>query len=1538
MTRTIAPSILLIFIAITSFFVTGNVLAQTLPSTGLVLHYDAQDIDGDDDLLDQPSNGSAITTWVNKSSSDDAIATGGNEPTFDANGLNSNGAVSFDGINDLFTIADSDDLNTEATTNEISLAIVLETGANIDTNRIIYEQGGGARGYSFVIQDNHIFAGVWNNAEWDVGHQYKSVDLGAVTANTTYFITIVQSSSSGVDATNTLSIYLNGSLASSVNHVDPQSAHGGDIGLGRVNGGTVLPADDVVGNNANTDYYQGVIGEFLIWKSALSATEINELNTYFLDRWSIQTSPALDLNGLASNGQNYATQFSEGGVPANIANSGSASITDIESTYLSQMTFKVAGILDGTNEIFNINGTDIVLTTNAVTTIPAANSLPKMQSTISAGTGADAGKQIVLLESVDAGDNVIDLSITDAQSILRGITYTNNEPLVSIDTGVRDIEITATDTESNESAVVNCEMDVITGAPALDLNGPVAAGGNYSTSYVNLATENISDATATLTAGNSVQSLELFLAVQDMNLENFNISGVAYDISTNFSYTDMDASPELSLVDIDITVSEVLTGLNAGKQSVLIEPVGGIATAAEMQELLRNITYQHLAGSFSTEDRIVGVVTTDIIPLSSSQVNTTLDIATPPVNSVPGTQSTEANTLLSITNISCSDADGDLNNVRLEAKSLGVLDVTISGGVVRTGNGVDIMILTGTEIDINATLASLTYTSVITTGNEILEVTATDDLSATDIDEITISINPPPLSGLVLHYDAQDIDGDGDFTDQPVDGSNVTPWTNQSSSDNAIAAGGNEPTFSTTGLGANGAISFDGTNDFFIIANSTELNEEATTEEISLAIVLETGASVGGDQIIYEQGGATRGYSFVIQGGHIYAGVWNIAEWDVGHQYKSVDLGAVSINTTYFITIVQNSSSGVDATNTLSIYLNGSLSSSVSHVDPQSAHGDGIALGYVNTGTVLPADNSTLNAGGANFFQGFIGEFMIWKNALSSTEIDDLNTYFIDRWGIQTPPSLDLNGLASNGQDYATQFSEGGVPVNIASSGAATITDIESTDLLQMTFTVDGIADAPNEVFNINGTDIVLSTNTATIIPTANSLPRLQITVTAGIGGDAGKQIVLLEEVNGSDVVIDLAITDAQSILRGITYTNNEPFVSINTGIRDIEITATDTESNESAVVNCEMDVITGAPALDLNGPVTAGGNYSTSYVNLATENISDVTATLTAGNSVQSLELFLAVQDLNLENFNISGVAYDISTNFSHVNMDALPELASVDINVTVSEVTSGLNAGKQSVLIEPVGGIATAAEMQELLRNITYEHLAGSFSTDDRIVGVVTTDIIPLSSPQVNTTLVAIDEYTWTGTTNTVWNLATNWDNSLVPPASANVTIPSTGNLPILDQNRTIGDLTCTSTTLDLNTFDLDVEGDVTIDAGVISGGELIFSGTAKQLVSIVGAFSVDDVTINNSNGVEILSGAMDLSGSLTLTSGDFITNNRFTLISNASGSARMAEIGGGGIIGNITVQTYYGLSSGGYSAGWHEISSCITNATVSDWQDEV
>ncbi|NQY11836.1 MAG: hypothetical protein HRT71_20255, partial [Flavobacteriales bacterium] len=143
----------------------------------------------------------------------------------------------------------------------------------------------------------------------------------------------------------------------------------------------------------------------------------------------------------------------------------------------------------------------------------------------------------------------------------------------------------------------------------------------------------------------------------------------------------------------------------------------------------------------------------------------------------------------------------------------------------------------------------------------------------------------------------------------------------------------------------------------------------------------------------------------------------------------------------------------------------------------------------------------------------------------------------------------------------------------------------------------------------------------------------------------------------------------------------------------------------------------------------------------------------------------------------------------------------------------------------------------------------------------------------------------------------------------------------------------------------FDLSVGGnwinnETTASAGFTEGtGTVIFNGGSAQTISHGGGTETFyNLTISNTSGGVSLSDGINLTNTLTLTTGVLTTTGQtFTLISDASSSARIGEITGGSITGNVTVQTFYGLSSGGYSTGWHELSSCIDGSTVNDYQDD-
>ena len=103
-----------------------------------------------------------------------------------------------------------------------------------------------------------------------------------------------------------------------------------------------------------------------------------------------------------------------------------------------------------------------------------------------------------------------------------------------------------------------------------------------------------------------------------------------------------------------------------------------------------------------------------------------------PINTVPGTQTVPEETATAIAGISISDIDASVSNVttRLQVSN-GVLNTTLSGSAIFSvgANGSNDLTIQGTVTDINATLASLSYT-----GNSDITGTAADTLIVTTND------------------------------------------------------------------------------------------------------------------------------------------------------------------------------------------------------------------------------------------------------------------------------------------------------------------------------------------------------------------------------------------------------------------------------------------------------------------------------------------------------------------------------------------------------------------------------------------------------------------------------------------------------------------------------------------------------------------------------------------------------------------------------------------------------------------------------------
>src|SRR6185503_7852993 len=140
-----------------------------------------------------------------------------------------------------------------------------------------------------------------------------------------------------------------------------------------------------------------------------------------------------------------------------------------------------------------------------------------------------------------------------------------------------------------------------------------------------------------------------------------------------------------------------------------------------------------------------GATDSDAVAISVSSVNDG------PVNTVPGAQTVSEDATLSIAGVSVNDVDGNLAATQLTVTN-GTLNVSLAGGATISGgaNGSSTLTISGTQAQINAALASLSYQGNANfNGADTLTVLSTDANGATDSDAVAItvtSVNDGPLN------------------------------------------------------------------------------------------------------------------------------------------------------------------------------------------------------------------------------------------------------------------------------------------------------------------------------------------------------------------------------------------------------------------------------------------------------------------------------------------------------------------------------------------------------------------------------------------------------------------------------------------------------------------------------------------------------------------------------------------------------------------------------------------------------------------------
>lgn len=215
--------------------------------------------------------------------------------------------------------------------------------------------------------------------------------------------------------------------------------------------------------------------------------------------------------------------------------------------------------------------------------------------------------------------------------------------------------------------------------------------------------------------------------------------------------------------------------------------------------------------------------------------------------------------------------------------------------------------------------------------------------------------------------------------------SDTTSFTDQSGE-------GNNGTCSSTGCPAtnqagqaNGAAYFDGGNDLLGVANTTDINLGIHTQlSVSGWFRATDPTQTNFKQVIYEQGGATRGLNLYVYDGLLYGGGWNAdasqSNWGGSFISTAIDSGW------HHVTLTLSGGTTV-AADALKLYLDGVLINSASGSQLWE-HTALIGIGGMNSDSRF--HDGTVSGTG-HHFEGYLDQFMVHGRALTATEVASLH-------------------------------------------------------------------------------------------------------------------------------------------------------------------------------------------------------------------------------------------------------------------------------------------------------------------------------------------------------------------------------------------------------------------------------------------------------------------------------------------------------------------------------------------------------------------
>ena len=332
----------------------------------------------------------------------------------------------------------------------------------------------------------------------------------------------------------------------------------------------------------------------------------------------------------------------------------------------------------------------------------------------------------------------------------------------------------------------------------------------------------------------------------------------------------------------------------------------------------------------------------------------------------------------------------------------------------------------------------------------------------------------------------------------------------------------NGASFVDSGTALQGAVRFDGNNDYVAVATSNDINN-STVSQRTIAAWFKVDDKAGQRQVIFESGGTGRGFNMYIDGGQLYVGGWRTDQnWN--GTFLSTDL--ISSDTWHHVTLVLDADGSNDLqSGAFRGYLDGT----------QFGSGTGMKIpphtkltGIGGTNKETRFHTGAIYGSGRDGLGGSVADVKLYNRVLSTDEIASLASALTttDPLALSAALANDTGASSSDGltNDSTITGSVGDV-ANLATLQARLDRDgvyVDITDLVQpdgsFSLSLDNLNNRPGNVFNDGAytVDLVATDtrgNTSAPVAVTFSLDRTdpELTLTSPlISGDNDDQVRLV--------------------------------------------------------------------------------------------------------------------------------------------------------------------------------------------------------------------------------------------------------------------------------------------------------------------------------------------------------------------------------------------------------------------------------------------